>query len=156
MIIKFFQIKKIEIFSYLCRQLLQVHPCWQLVSCHSHILFRHSRQNLNICHNFWFISYESYYMTHSYDSYVRKVLIIYLQTEREHCSTLNSGSLKLQSVDLYGSVLSQSLLAGTVGLKNIFFQPETVASEIYLSHFSRLIDWWVAVPHVGHAFSVIE
>ena len=60
-------------------------------------------------------------MNHSYDSYMKKVLIIYLQTEREHCSTLNSGSLKLQSVDLYGSVLSQSLVAGAVGLKKYHY-----------------------------------
>ena len=52
---------------------------------------------------------------------MKKVLIIYLQTEREHCSTLNSGSLKLQSVDLYGSVLSQSLVAGAIGLKKYHY-----------------------------------
>ena len=55
--------------------------------------------------------------------------MVNLQTEREHCSTLNSGSLKLQSVDLYGSVLSQSLVAGTVGLKIYFYNWEQSQSK---------------------------
>ena len=66
--------------------------------------------------------------------------MVNLQTEREHVSTLNSGSLKLQSVDLYGSVLSQSLVAGTVGLKKTVLELGTVAIKIYLLQANCLID----------------
>ena len=143
--------------SHLCRQLPQVRPCSQLVSCHWHTLSPHSRRNLKMSHHFWLMFLKIYDLLTDRERTLFNFVFWFLEIAISWlvwfsaipivCCWYNGTEKKIKK---QAQVACKSCIA--TACNNCI--ATTLALATNLSHFNCLTDWCVAVPHVGQGLIV--